>query len=426
MQIQERDPIAERLAERVAREERAGRRFRARDDVQARSRAVLAEDPLDVERCAQAAPPRRRVAQRELEDLDGLRGRHEDAETRVDAVTRVLVRAVALAVRDGVELAASGRQRRRRPEAPALLVAQIDRFARRIADRIVPPGREPVVVAVLGPREAGREVGRHEAEPRMGDDVDPGRRRHHARVRVNPDRVLAAPIGRNPPKPLNSSQAGACFWTPALRRRVVRPGLELLFRQWFERHLRAAELLMERAVGAIHHRACCRAKQQLILGRDQISAAQEHATGPIDPRQLGPALDEPLDGVLQILPVAGAVRRSARRGRTSGPCPGGTRGLSAGRRGAEDGCRPRSSASTIGRSPEMPYFHSAGCPRLFTCTASGARSRGSLYSSRPPKRWKRSVSSSESPRWRSSICACVLASAIARATARRSWYFSMR
>ena len=83
-------------------------------------------------------------------------------------------------------------------------------------------------------------------------------------------------------------------------------------------------------------------------------------------------------------------------------------------------------ASTMGRSPEMPYFHSSGCPRRFSSTASGDRRRGSPNSSRPASRWNRIVSSTVSPRCRNSICACVLASAIARATARRSWYFSMR
>ena len=61
------------------------------------------------------------------------------------------------------------------------------------------------------------------------------------------------------------------------------------------------------AVGAVHHHARGRAQQELVLGRHQIRPAQEDTARPVDPRLLGAALDDLLQRVLQILPVARAV-----------------------------------------------------------------------------------------------------------------------
>ena len=88
--------------------------------------------------------------------------------------------------------------------------------------------------------------------------------------------------------------------------------------------------------------------------------------------------------------------------------------------------------SSMRREQDRQVAGDAVLPQLRLAAAVAAaprpatRSRGSPYSSRPASRWKRIVSSTVRPRWRSSIWLCVLASASARATARRSWYFSIR
>ena len=92
--------------------------------------------------------------------------------------------------------------------------------------------------------------------------------------------------------------------------------------------------------------------------------------------------------------------------------------------------RRRSSAtrtSRIGRSPEMPYFHSSRWPRRF-CLDRRRRRAAACRRRAGGRRGAetRIVSSTVRPRCRSSIWLCVLASASARATARRSWYFSIR
>ena len=59
--------------------------------------------------------------------------------------------AVAKAVPADVGLGAAARQRRGRPEVAALLVAEVQGFAARIAHGIVVPGSEAELVSVLAP-----------------------------------------------------------------------------------------------------------------------------------------------------------------------------------------------------------------------------------------------------------------------------------
>ena len=97
------------------------------------------------------------------------------------------------------------RQRRRRPELAAVVIAHVEDLAGPVADRIVRPGRELVVAAVLRPGIAAA-LGRHlEAERRVGDDIDPGRRRRLARARAR-SRTRGR-SGENPPRPLKNCSA---------------------------------------------------------------------------------------------------------------------------------------------------------------------------------------------------------------------------
>ncbi len=66
------------------------------------------------------------------------------------------------------------RQRRCAPQLAAVVIAQINRLRRIVADGIVGPGRELILLRVDRPG-AARAVGRHEKpELRIGDDVGPG------------------------------------------------------------------------------------------------------------------------------------------------------------------------------------------------------------------------------------------------------------
>src|SRR5688500_5988354 len=87
----------------------------------------------------------------------------------------MLVSGEAQPVAREIPVAAPGGQRRGRPEGAGLLVLDVDGFSGRIANRIVAPGRETVVVAVPGPREARSGFGAGEPECLVRHDVRPGR-----------------------------------------------------------------------------------------------------------------------------------------------------------------------------------------------------------------------------------------------------------
>ena len=113
--------------------------------------------------------------------LTGSVGGTNSTQRRGDAVARVLERRCSPGRAGRRTAAAAGGQRRRRPERAGLFVADEERLAGRIADRIVAPRRQPVVVAVDRPGVAGAALGGGEAEGRVGDDVRPRRRRQRAR-----------------------------------------------------------------------------------------------------------------------------------------------------------------------------------------------------------------------------------------------------
>ena len=94
---------------------------------------------------------------------------------------------IALAVTDQCRLGRRNRQRGWAPDLAALLVSQVDDLARRVRDRVVAPGRQPVRLAVARPGKPGPALGDQEAETGVGDDVDP---RGGGQARINHGRGL--------------------------------------------------------------------------------------------------------------------------------------------------------------------------------------------------------------------------------------------
>ena len=84
------------------------------------------------------------------------------------------------------------RPRRRRPRAAGVIIANEQRLAAMIDHRIVRERRQPVLAAVLGPRRRRSARAQDRAEPRVGDDVDPRRRR--LLIAFEDDRVGAAVV----------------------------------------------------------------------------------------------------------------------------------------------------------------------------------------------------------------------------------------
>ena len=135
------------------------------------------------------------LRKRQARNLDRVGQRHVLQQVERDAVRLVLEAAVAEAVARDVGARGRGSAARSAVHRCAgVFIANVDRFARRVADRVVRPGRELVLAAVLRPGVAAA-LGRHlEAEARVGDHVDPGRRRACAlledrrRIRARPRR----------------------------------------------------------------------------------------------------------------------------------------------------------------------------------------------------------------------------------------------
>ena len=173
IQVEKRHATGKLLPERIARKDRSRRRVSAGDDVQLRAGPVLAEHPLHVQRHRIAAHRGRVVAERQVEHLDFVGRRHEQQQRRSETVPGVFECGVALAMPHSIRLPAAGRQRGRRPELPCLFVADEDRLTRWIADRIVSPGGEAIVVAVSRPRVARSPLCRRKSKCGMRDDVRP-------------------------------------------------------------------------------------------------------------------------------------------------------------------------------------------------------------------------------------------------------------
>src|SRR4029453_18434613 len=106
--------------------------------------AEAAQDPLGVEGCRQAPRPAARVAHAKADHLDLIGGRDQDEEVLVQAVAGSREEAIALAMTDDRRRLAPARGRRRRPELPGLLVAEVNDLAERVGHWIVAPRREPL------------------------------------------------------------------------------------------------------------------------------------------------------------------------------------------------------------------------------------------------------------------------------------------
>ena len=152
------------------------------DHVHGRSRPQVAQHPLHVAGGGEPARPARGVAHLEHGELDRRILGHIDPQLGVDAVLGVLEHAVAEAVPGDVGRRAAPGQRRRRPEMAAFLVAQVEGLAARVGDRVVVPGREAELVGVLAPGVGLAALRDDGAEVRIGQHVDPGRRRESVRA----------------------------------------------------------------------------------------------------------------------------------------------------------------------------------------------------------------------------------------------------
>ena len=132
------------------------------------------------------------VGQTQAADAHRVLGGHEPVQLVGDAVRLMLEAHAALAVTDDVRLGCADRQRCGAPEFAGLVVSDVDGLARAVADRVVVPGGDAVLVAVERPRATDASLADSRSELRGSDHVDPRRRRDV--VARQHDHVLAGRV----------------------------------------------------------------------------------------------------------------------------------------------------------------------------------------------------------------------------------------
>ena len=187
------DPIGAFAAVGIAGKQRPAVRIRFGDDVHQIGVSPLAQHQFPVPGQRQATRAPRMVAQLDHHELH--RRVHGDVgeQFRGDAGFVVLEHAVAEPVPAHIAGPAAGGQRRRRPERTRFLVADVERLAAAVAERVVVPGGQPELVRVFHPGVRAAALADDRADVRAGDDIDPRRRR--GLTGFEGDDVFA-PVGR--------------------------------------------------------------------------------------------------------------------------------------------------------------------------------------------------------------------------------------
>src|SRR5208337_966500 len=163
------------------------------------------------------------------------------------------------------------RLRCRTPKVARLVVAQIERFARTIAHRIVRPRRDLVFPAVDRPCVSAALGSGVEAERWIGDDVDPRRRRRLAGPK---DRHIFSSVSREAAEPVEEFELGGA--SPFRRPRAADDWLRRGF-LGLNGFANTLELFEQTAALCGKSNPGDRGEQVLRFGRDQVGAQQEDA-----------------------------------------------------------------------------------------------------------------------------------------------------
>src|SRR5581483_1050721 len=280
---------------------RAGTRIDARAHVRSGMRALLAQHPFDIARDRNSSCARAGVAQFQQAQLHRLLARCEHAQFAAQIRMRVFVARVAEAMRDQVRIVAARRRWRRRPELAGFLVAQPNRFAARIGERIVVPRRQPELVRVFGERVGAAGFGNHAAENFIGQHVAPGRGCGGAGRK--PDHIFVA-FRRMPAVAVEALQVFR-----RLQNRVA--GVRFARRKQRGRGRfrqdRALDLIAQAAFVAVEHAARDRAHQCAVFGGKMFDPPGVHATRSRAAARLGGGGDQIEDVFLQFLPITRAL-----------------------------------------------------------------------------------------------------------------------
>ena len=159
--------------ERVARQESAGLGVDLGHDMHRGVVAGRPQDPLGIVRRRQLSPSIAHVLDPQPDQLDRVIGGHQEGQLMVEAVRVLFKGGIALTMTHQGRLGRWNRQRRWAPDLTAVFVSQVDDLARRVRDRVVAPGCQPVRLAVSRPGKTGPALGDQETETGVGDNVAP-------------------------------------------------------------------------------------------------------------------------------------------------------------------------------------------------------------------------------------------------------------
>ena len=136
------------------------------------------ESPLRVRRQREAPAAVLAIGNLQHGQLHRVRGCHADRQARRHPIALVAEDRPARPMLHLVGRVAPHRRGGHAPELPSFLVAQVERLAHGVRDRVVRPRRESEEIAAPRPRESPAALGDHKTALRIGNHVRPRRRRN--------------------------------------------------------------------------------------------------------------------------------------------------------------------------------------------------------------------------------------------------------
>src|SRR6266705_2331683 len=183
------DAIAKFRVVRIAGKEALALQIPFRNDMHTGFLWIGSEDESGVGGDSQLSSARRIVAQAQTLQAHRLPSciidRHESEQPLFDRVAVVFKCGVTLTMPRAIGVRLPNRLGCWRPHDPDLIIANVNGGSGWIADRIVEPRRETIVLAIAAPDKFGAGLGNQCAELRVRHDIDPGKWRVCAWTQIN-------------------------------------------------------------------------------------------------------------------------------------------------------------------------------------------------------------------------------------------------
>src|SRR6267142_119916 len=201
---------------------------------------------------------------------------HEGEQPLFDCMAVMLKRCVTLTMPCPIRILLSNRFGCWGPHGAYFVITDVDGGSGRIADRIVEPWRETIVLAVAAPDKFGARLGNQCPELRVRHDIDPRKRCMSARPQIN-DEFL--PVLSKAAETVKVFQFHKSQRRRGLFVELV-PGQQLT--RFRSRGGASGKLLAQCASSCNEHHPCSRLKCEQLFFRNFCCRAEIDATGLID------------------------------------------------------------------------------------------------------------------------------------------------